>query len=525
MGNTRKLIVGENDLKTLFPDIAREWDYDNNEGTLPENYLARSNHRASWKCSVCHGTFQTAIHNRTLHNTACPFCTGHKALKGLNDLTTTNPDLLSEWDYLNNEGHDPTNYTKGSHYKAHWICKKCGYRWAAQIKTRTSGVGCPACGNKNKAITHQKKKIKREGSLQEHYPEIAKEWDYEANGDLKPSDVSYGSKKDVGWICSACGNHWKAAPNSRTHMKSGCPKCNDRRKTSFHEQAIYYYVKQFYPKAISRCSYVLSGKQELDIYIPEIHTAIEYDGQHWHQSETAIQRDTKKYKECLQKHIYLIRVSDIKRRVEDTHQICDKYIYSPFRYPLFESLNPVIAQICECINIKYTPHVEYDYYEIEQMYYSDLAIHSLEIEYPAICLDWDYEENGFLRPSMVYPGSIDRIHWCCHVCGHKWVTSPNNRTNGNRQTGCPHCYRSKAGQRFRSSRLIRGQNDLKTLFPEIAKEWDFEANGQKKPEDFTKGSGERINWKCSTCGRNWVATIKDRTGKKSGCPYCSGRKK
>lgn len=36
-------------------------------------------------------------------------------------------------------------------------------------------------------------------SLAEARPDLAKEWNYEKNGDLKPEDVSCGSHKKVWW--------------------------------------------------------------------------------------------------------------------------------------------------------------------------------------------------------------------------------------------------------------------------------------------------------------------------------------
>ena len=36
-------------------------------------------------------------------------------------------------------------------------------------------------------------------SLAEARPDLAKEWNYEKNGDLKPEDVSCGSNKKVWW--------------------------------------------------------------------------------------------------------------------------------------------------------------------------------------------------------------------------------------------------------------------------------------------------------------------------------------
>ena len=47
----------------------------------------------------------------------------------------------------------------------------------------------------------KKTQIKRKFvSLAEARPDLAKEWNYEKNGDLRPEDVSCGSNKKVWWI-------------------------------------------------------------------------------------------------------------------------------------------------------------------------------------------------------------------------------------------------------------------------------------------------------------------------------------
>ena len=59
----------------------------------------------------------------------------------------------------------------------------------------------------------------------------------------------------------------------------------------------------------------------------------------------------------------------------------------------------------------------------------------------------------------------------------------------------------------------------------LLEEWDHDANDDKKPEDFTRGSTVKVWWRCRTCGCEWDATIVNRTKSKkpTGCPACSGR--
>ena len=55
------------------------------------------------------------------------------------------------------------------------------------------------------------------------HPDIAAEWNYAKNGDLKPCDVVAGANRGVWWIC-AKEHEWRASVNSRRSGR-GCPEC------------------------------------------------------------------------------------------------------------------------------------------------------------------------------------------------------------------------------------------------------------------------------------------------------------
>ena len=44
--------------------------------------------------------------------------------------------------------------------------------------------------------------------------------------------------------------------------------------------------------------------------------------------------------------------------------------------------------------------------------------------------------------------------------------------------------------------LIIGENDLATMRPDLAEEWNFEKNGEIKPYDVTCGSNKKVWWIC-----------------------------
>lgn len=43
-------------------------------------------------------------------------------------------------------------------------------------------------------------------------------------------------------------------------------------------------------------------------------------------------------------------------------------------------------------------------------------------------------------------------------------------------------------------------------------------------DSVTKASSKKAKWRCLK-GHEWIAVIHNRTVHKSGCPYCSGRRK
>lgn len=63
-----------------------------------------------------------------------------------------------------------------------------------------------------------------EKSLAYLNPELAEEWCYELNGDLKPSDVCARSRIKTWWQCQDKHDPWISTVNNR-YMGQGCPTC------------------------------------------------------------------------------------------------------------------------------------------------------------------------------------------------------------------------------------------------------------------------------------------------------------
>lgn len=139
-------------------------------------------------------------------------------MKGL--LKDNFPELVKEWDFETNTlSIDEVMWS--SNKKAYWVCVK-GHKWEARIDSRTGNrkSKCPKC--QNKAVSD-------DNSLAVVCPDLSKEWDFEKNYPLTPDMVTYGSAKEVGWICPK-GHKWDARISSRSgRLKQGCSYCDGKK--------------------------------------------------------------------------------------------------------------------------------------------------------------------------------------------------------------------------------------------------------------------------------------------------------
>ena len=183
-----------------------------------------------------------------------------------------------------------------------------------------------------------------------HLDWLLTEWDYE-NNEVVPENICRSSNKyKIAWKCKKCGHKWKSSPNQRIRTVDGnqihiseCPMCLKEKQTSFPEQAIFYYVKTCFPDAIN------GDKQsvgiELDIYIPSLHTAIEYDGYAWHQN---VQKDIRKIQRCIKNGISIIRVREDGCPEMEKSDFCKILHVTPNNR---ESLSNTISALCNTLGV------------------------------------------------------------------------------------------------------------------------------------------------------------------------------
>ena len=93
--------------------------------------------------------------------------------------------------------------------------------------------------------------------------------------------------------------------------------------------------------------------------------------------------------------------------------------------------------------------------------------------------EWNYEKNKETTPDSVTPQSHQTVWWKCSE-GHEWQAAIYSRHSG---CGCPYC----AGRI-----VITGQNDLQTINPNLAKEWNYRRNNGITPSEVMPNSGKKI---------------------------------
>lgn len=406
--------------------------------------------------------------------------------------------LMKEWDFINNIDLDPQKLSDKSNKEAYWICE-LGHKYKTRIIHRTEGHGCPFCsGRKVLPGFNDLETWCKNNNIK------LDKWDYKKNS-LKPSECSRTSSKVVWWKCNICGYEYQnKIVNEMTNLY--CPRCNKRNRTSFPEQAIFYYVKQCFPDAISLYSDIENGLTELDIFIPSKKIGIEYDGMAWHSSPKALEREKNKYLTCQRLGIYLYR---FKEKNNSKNITSDEIFKSSYN----ESIEKFEKEIQKFINI-FTSNIIVDLKKDRNLILSQfieiMKKNSLEEKFPEIAREWDYEANDPIKPNMIPAYSNEKFYFKCSK-GHSFLSNVSKRTS--RNDGCPYCSGRK---------VLKGYNDIQTLYPDLAKEFDYEENYPLKPDSISKGYEKKVFWICSKCKNKFYSSPNSRISLNVGCPKCNG---
>lgn len=129
--------------------------------------------------------------------------------------------------------------------------------------------------------------------------------------------------------------------------------------------------------------------------------------------------------------------------------------------------------------------------------------------FPNIASEWNYSKNNGLKPGDFLPNSNKKVWWKCSK-GHEWEAIINSRSSSSH--GCPICANQK---------VLKGYNDLATIFPEFLLEWNYQKN-KVSPSEIIARTGKKYWWICKL-GHEYEASPLDRFYGR-GCSICNNER-
>jgi len=328
-------VVLSNCLATTHPDLAKEWHPTKNEKLTPSDVTNGSGKKVWWKCNVADDhEWRATIIDRQKGN--CPCCNGKKVVLS-NCLQTINPDLAREWHTTKNGDLTPFDVTSNSHKKVWWKCDKADdHEWKASINNRSNGNGCSCCSGKTVVTSN---------CLATTNPELAKEWHPTKNAGLTPYDVTKQSHKKVWWQCDKGNDHRWLSTTANRNIGNKCPYC-DLTPQSRQELIITFELKTIFknidPKGFKT---ILDRRlRAIDIFIPLLKLAIEFDGSFWHKDKKAL--DKIKSEMLMDEGYKVIRI-----REEPLKKIHENDIISPHPYNGKQITDNILKRILELYDL------------------------------------------------------------------------------------------------------------------------------------------------------------------------------
>ena len=522
----RRVLAGFNDLATTHADIAAEWDNEKNYPLTAQNVM-KGSHKGKkywWICPKGH-SYDQQIDKRTRRGYDCPVCSGHKVLKGFNDLATVMPEIANEWHPTMNEslGISPDSVVCGNMTKVWWICPN-GHEYEARIHDRTSGgTGCKIC-NKRRQSSFSEQAIYF--YVKQLCPDACNRYkDIFDNG--MELDIYIPSRK-VG--IEFDGKNWHFTPEQIEREKRKYQIClqNDikliRVKEDVNDSIDYMGVADY----IYRINPVKSNKtEELQNVIQGIIDTLDPDSNMWtrktlfHYHSDKVIVNIKRDKNIIREFLSSIDNSLAALR-PDVIKYWDYEENGNLKPDMFTvSSNEILSWKCQECGNTWNKSINAmtrkgcrgcpvcGLVERGKAFTKNKAIErgSLASRRPDLAEEWD--KSNEVSPYEIPLNYNKRVNWLCKKCSYVWSQTPNNRVHMG--SGCPHC----------SGRVpMPGVDDFKTRNPELMLEWDYERNKGLDPSKLLPHSGKKAWWKCQKCGHSWEATL-NRRSSGHGCGKCS----
>lgn len=485
-------------LKLNIPRSTEMWDYTNNEIAL-DDALISMNKAVNFICEEGH-SFTRSI-STFASNQECPVCKM--------DTVAKHPHMVKQWHFEKNSSYDINLTSACSKNIVWWRCRKCGYEWQAQINSRKQSAGhCPCC--EERVVV-----VKGITDLFTLVPAIKKFYDYEANKDINPDNLSVASQTQVNWKCNKCGYKWRTGVGARIIAEDGkykaraCPSCIGQvRIKSYGEE---------YPDLAERFEEELNGCSLYDI------TNSKFLNQNYYWNcdicsevfesalSSMIRARTSKFKGCiycagkkvLKENSFAALHPEVMDEYDPTNEI------DP--YTVTERSNKSAKWICRS-NSDHKWMAKFDArakgqggcnicrgYNYGLMFYEE---HSDFEQY------YDTENNE--RPFNSYSNSSNEYVWWKCDKNHSFKWSIINFSRGG-IFKCPICT---------NKQLLVGENDLKSQYPDLAMEFDSEKNNILPEEILYTNTDDSTWWLCKE-GHSFQRSVWYRVNNVRECPICN----
>lgn len=208
--------IGENDLASQYPELAKEFDIKKNKMTPQNIMINSSDSEINWICAEGH-EFKRSVSSRINQFGECPVCNRTLLVKGINDFQHTYPQIVGLWDYEMND-RAPDEITDHCNYKFNYKCDK-GHHYAKNLSTiKANDFKCLVCSNKIIILG--------ENSLVDSDFELSQE--FSPIEERKASEFTKESAYSPLWRCTVCNNDYHWPIRDRESGNVNCPFCNNR---------------------------------------------------------------------------------------------------------------------------------------------------------------------------------------------------------------------------------------------------------------------------------------------------------
>lgn len=373
-------------------------------------------------------------------------------------------------------------------------------------------------------------------SLAERFPEVARQWCQERNGDITPADISGVAGVVVWWHCDVCGGDYDMSVAQKTASHSGCPFCRGPRVlpsfNSLQDRAPEL-AAELSPKNPFTALEITAGTGRMAIW------QCSQCGTEW---QAPVEHRLKGGNHC-PKCSHRVHIPEecknlsgrrrkIMRKTPEERQLRNHNpeLLAEWDYEANEArgITPEVSYgtnvkamwICPkghhyeaTINHRAVKHTGCPYCAGRKVMPNST---DLATTHPDIAKELNVEASGFDATTVSAGNATADAVWNCPVCGNIYPMRVWERTHG---SGCPKCARKVSDLAARMPR--KGKTFAEGASPTLLAEWS--PKNDRTPDEVALHSTYRALWVCSNCHHEWEATVTNRAGG-SGCPRCSGWK-